>query len=127
MEMHDAATCFMVSQFILDKAARSAFFQSIAQRLKPGGILASSDLSSKVGSPEYHALVRAWMNMLYAAQVPPEALERTQAAWAKDVAILAPADVGSIVQSGGFEAPVQFYQAGLIHAWFARSASINSY
>ena len=59
MEMHDAATSFMVSQFILDKAARSAFFPSIAQRLKPGGILASSDLSSKVGSPEYHALVRA--------------------------------------------------------------------
>lgn len=54
--------------------------------------------------------------MLYAAQVPPEALERTQVGWAKDVAILAPADVGSTIQSGGFEAPIQFYQAGLIHA-----------
>lgn len=31
--MHDAATCFLVSQFILEQEARSAFFHTIAQRL----------------------------------------------------------------------------------------------
>ena len=35
-EMHDAATCFLVSQFILDAQARSDFFRQIANRLRAG-------------------------------------------------------------------------------------------
>ena len=119
-DMHDAATCFLVSQFIVERAARSRFFASIANRLKPGGLLASSDLASEVGSQAYESLVHVWSNMMSAAGLSSEALERMQAAWNKDVAILPPSDVASIIESGGFEAPVQFYQAALIHAWFAR-------
>ncbi|AKR43193.1 class I SAM-dependent methyltransferase [Methylophilus sp. TWE2] len=119
IELHDAATCFMVSQFILDKEARSNFFRAISQRLKQNGILVSADLSSTVGSPEYEALLKVWVSMLHAANVPAEAIERTHAAWAKDVAILPPDEVRSIIQRGGFESPVQFYQAGFVHAWFS--------
>jgi tRNA (cmo5U34)-methyltransferase len=57
--VYDAATCFLVSQFILEQEARSAFFHSIAQRLKPGGILASSDLASDVGSKVYEELLNS--------------------------------------------------------------------
>ncbi len=119
-EMHDAATCFLVSQFIVEQEARSRFFRSIADRLRPGGILASSDLASEVGSDDYQSLLHAWKSMMAAAGLSPDALERMQAAWAKDVAILPPSTVASIIHSVGFEAPVQFFQAGLIHAWFAR-------
>ena len=119
-DMHDAATCFLVSQFMLDQDARSAFFQSIAQRLCPGGILASSDLASEVGSREYETLLLAWANMMSPTAVEPERLERMRTAYAKDVAILPPKVIASIIESGGFEAPVQFFQAGLIHAWFSR-------
>jgi len=121
--LHDAATCFLVSQFILDRDERIGFFRSIAARLAPGGLLASSDLASQVGSREHDALVHAWMNMMAAADVPPEALEKMRAAWKKDVAILPPAEVASIIESGGFESPVPFYQAGLIHAWFSRRSA----
>ena len=61
--------------------------------------------------------------MMLAAGIPAAGLEQMRAAYAKDVAILAPRDVESIIRSGGFEAPVAFYQAGLIHAWFSRRAS----
>ncbi|OBX35952.1 hypothetical protein A8U91_00288 [Halomonas elongata] len=87
-DMHDAATCFLVSQFILDQGARSEFFRTIANRLQPGGILASSDLASEVGSDDYEALLRVWLNMMAAADVPPEGLERMRAAYARDVAVL---------------------------------------
>jgi tRNA (cmo5U34)-methyltransferase len=122
MDLHDAATCFLVSQFILDRTARSGFFRSIASRLQPGGLLASSDLASEVGSDAFKSLVDAWLRMMAAADVSPEARARTLAAWEKDVAILHPADVASIIGAGGFEAPVQFFQAGLIHAWISRRA-----
>ena len=123
---HDAATCFLVSQFILEEQARSQFFHEIANRLKLGGILASSDLASEVGSQDYEALLHAWMNMMAGASIPPEDRERMREAYAKDVAVLPPNTVASIIKSGGFESSVQFFQAGLIHAWFSKRASVNA-
>ncbi len=122
-DRYDGATCFLVSQFILVQEARSEFFRAIADRLQPGGVLASSDLASDVGSHVYDALLRAWLNMMAPAGIQPEGLERTRAAYAKDVAILPPKLIASIIESAGFEPPIQFFQAGLMHAWFSRRAS----
>ncbi len=120
----DAATCFLVSQFILEPAARSAFFAAIAARLRPGGILASSDLASDMDAGEFDALLRVWLDMMRTAGIPAAGLEQMREAYARDVAILPPAQVASIIRAGGFDPPVAFYQAGLIHAWFARRASV---
>ncbi|MFC4728953.1 class I SAM-dependent methyltransferase [Coralloluteibacterium thermophilus] len=122
----DAATCFLVSQFILDQEARSGFFREIARRLKPGGVLASSDLASDIGSQDYDVLLRAWMNMMSAADVAPEAMERIRRAYATDVGVLPPGRIASIIAAGGFDAPVQFFQAGLIHGWLSRRARERS-
>ncbi|RYD16690.1 MAG: class I SAM-dependent methyltransferase [Lysobacteraceae bacterium] len=118
----DAATCFLVSQFILDEEARRAFFHSIAARLRCGAILASSDLASDVSSSAYDALLDVWLAMMGMAGIPNAGLEQMRAAYALDVAILPPARVASIIRGGGFEEPVPFYQSGLIHAWFSRRA-----
>lgn len=122
-DLYDAATCFLVSQFILDQSERSGFFGEIARRLKPEGLLASSDLSSDIKSPEYKVLLHAWMNMMSAADVTPEAVERMRKAYANDVGVLPPGRICSIIESGGFELPVLFFQAGLIHAWLSKRSS----
>lgn len=120
---HDAATCFLVSQFIVDRAERERFFAGIAARLREGGLLASSDLASDVESDAYQVLLPAWMRMIAAADVSTEALERIRAAYSRDVAVLPPDAVAEIITAGGFDAPVQFFQAGLIHAWLSRRAA----
>jgi tRNA (cmo5U34)-methyltransferase len=125
-EDYDAATCFLVSQFILEQPARSKFFREIANRLKPAGILASSDLAAETGSHTYAALLHAWMIMMATADISPEEQEQMRQAYANDVAILSPSAVESIIESGGFEPPVQFFQAGLIRAWFSKRASIQA-
>jgi len=122
-QLHDAATCFLVSQFMLDAQARSAFFRQIANRLVPDGILANSDLSADVESEDYDALLAVWQRVMATSPVSAEGLDRMKAGYAKDVAILPPLAVASIIQSGGFDAPVHFYQAGLIHGWFAKRAA----
>lgn len=129
-EMYDAATCFLVSQFILDQEARSHFFQQIADRLKPDGVLVNADLAAEKGSPEkdsaaYDALLALWQRVMTGSGDSAEGLRRMKAAYANDVAVLPPADVASIIAAGGFERPVQFFQAGLIHAWFAKRALVN--
>ncbi|MBL1457332.1 MAG: class I SAM-dependent methyltransferase [Methylophaga sp.] len=119
-ELYDAATCFLVSQFIVEQPLRTELFGEIARRLKPGGILASADLASELGSDEYEALLHAWMTMMAGAGIPADKQNQIRDAYAKDVAILPPAKVESIIKSAGFYLPVQFFQAGLIHAWFAK-------
>ncbi len=121
--MFDAATCFLVSQFILDEGERVAFFRAIARRLRAGGILVSSDLASDVESSEYDALLDLWLKMLSTAGIPAAGLEQMRAAYTRDVAILPPEQVASIIRSGGFDQAVRFYQSGLIHAWLSRRAS----
>ena len=119
-QLHDAATCFLVSQFILDEAERIRFFAEIARRLKPGGLLASSDLASDVASPEYEVLLRAWMTMMASSAVSPEMLERMRHAYANDVGVLPPEKIAALIAAGGFTLPTRFFQAGLIHAWCSR-------
>lgn len=119
-EAFDAGTALLVSQFILDRAARSDFFRGIGERLRPGGWLISSDLAADTASAAYRRLLDVWWRVMRAADVPPEGLDRMRAAYDRDVAILPPGEVAAIVAAGGFEAPVQFLQTGLIHAWFAQ-------
>lgn len=124
-EMFDAATCFLVSQFILEQQARSNFFQEIANRLQPDGMLVSSDLSSGADVGNYDALLGVWQRLMATSDTSPEGLSRIKAMYAKDVGVLPPASIASIIKAGGFETPVQFFQSGLIHAWFSKRASDN--
>ena len=47
----DAATCLLVSHFLLEKDERGDFFRQIAGRLRPGGYLVSADLASDMKAP----------------------------------------------------------------------------
>lgn len=117
------ATCFLVSQFILAREARVELLRAIARRLAPGGVLASSDLASDAAPSVYEPLLRLWLDVMTPGGARAERVDQARAAYAKDVAILPPAEVASIIAAAGFEPPVPFYQAGLLHAWFAKRAA----
>lgn len=118
----DGATCFLVSHFMLDKELRTGFFRAIGERLKPGGLLACSDLSADTAAQDYPAMLELWFRTMNDAGLTPEAMERMRSNYAKDVAILPPRELDAIVQQAGFARPLHFYQAGLIRAWHARKA-----
>jgi tRNA (cmo5U34)-methyltransferase len=119
-EPFDCAASLLVSQFLLDPQERTEFFRAIADRLKPGGFLATSDLASDTEAPHYAGLLEVWLRTMTAADVSPERVQQMRAAYERDVAILPVATVAALLSSAGFDMPVQFYQAGLIHAWYCR-------
>jgi tRNA (cmo5U34)-methyltransferase len=122
----DAATCLLVSQFILEPEARSKFFRTIAKRLKPDAILASSDLASALKTDADQHLLEVWFRTIAGADMPAEGLARMRAAYGRDVAVLPVKAIEEIIVSGGFESPIHFFQAGLIHAWYStRGAHIS--
>lgn len=119
-EPFDAATSLLVSQFILAKENRIHFFRNIAERLKPGGLLANADLASDITSDLYESLLAVWLRLMKGADISPEMIENFRTAYSRDVALLPADEVSGIIQSGGFEMPVLFFQSVLIHAWYAK-------
>lgn len=119
----DAATAFLVSQFILDPKARSEFFRSIAERLQPEGMLISSDLSGDLScGADSMGLLDVWFRMMRdsGSIAQPEEMEKMREAYTRDVAVLSPEKTQEIISDGGFGPPVPFFQAGMIHAWYAK-------
>jgi len=124
-EPFDAATSLLVSQFILAPDSRTHFFRSIAERLRPGGYLASADLAADVTSAAYQSILEVWLRLMKTGDVTDEKLKQLRPAYGRDVALLPVEQVSAIIAAGGFEAPVLFLQTGLIHAWCA-TRSIES-
>jgi tRNA (cmo5U34)-methyltransferase len=116
----DAATAFLVSQFILERHVRSKFFQSIAERLGQEGVLVSSDLAGDLAATDCRDLLGLWFRVMAGSGISPEGIERMREAYSRDVAVLPPQDVRDIITLGGFDSPVLFFQAGMIHAWYAK-------
>jgi len=119
-EDFDAATSLLVSQFILDEKERTDFFSELARRLRSGTVLVSSDLASDLNSVEYQSLLNVWLEMMKITGMPDEGLERMRSVYGRDVAVLPPDQIEALIATSGFKMPVQFYQAGLIHAWYSK-------
>jgi tRNA (cmo5U34)-methyltransferase len=86
-----------------------------------GGMLAWADLAWDTTGPDYPRMLAFWMRTMSGAGLDDEALERMRGNYAKDVAILPPDEVAALVADAGFEAPLRFHQAGMIHGWCARA------
>ncbi|PCI26407.1 MAG: SAM-dependent methyltransferase [SAR324 cluster bacterium] len=119
----DGATSILVSQFLLQPEKRCDFFREIAARLRPNGYLVSADLASDMSTAAYKSLFEVWIRTLKYSEMPAEKLEILRASYGRDIAILPPEQIESIIASSGFDAPVLFFQSLLIHAWYSRLAS----
>jgi tRNA (cmo5U34)-methyltransferase len=107
----DAATAILVSQFIHDTAARTAFFAEIARRLVPGGLLVSADLSAAAADDGQRD---SWLALMGATD-----LAAARARFGAGVAALPPDRTAALIQAAGFTPPVPFFQALLLRAWHA--------
>jgi len=121
----DAATCLVVSHFFMQKEERREFFNQIALRLRPQGYLISSDIVSDMSTAAYQSLLEVWLRKMKSPEVTDEHNENLRAAYGRDVAVLPPREVESMIASGGFDAPVLFFQTLLIHAWYSRRTSLE--
>lgn len=113
----DAATCILVSQFLLEPEKRIGLFSQIAKRLIADGLLVSADLASDMSNPKYKRLLEVWARTMSYTGVPVEDVKKL----GRDVAVLPQQQIESFIELGGFEQPVLFFQSLLIHAWFSHT------
>jgi tRNA (cmo5U34)-methyltransferase len=121
MPPFDAATCLLVAHFVLDRAERVRLYRQIADRLKPGGVLISADLSADKGSPSYRHMLTLWQRVWQHAGYPgddEQALDRMMEQFERKVGLLPPAEVGELLAEAGFrETGSPVFQSLLIRAW----------
>ena len=119
-EPFDAATCLLVSHFLMPPDQRRNLFSQIGSRLRAQGYLVSADLAGDMATISYQSLREIWTRMLRYAEYPEQTIEDFLAAHGRDAAVLPPDEVASIIASSGFGTPVLFLQTLFIHAWYAR-------
>jgi tRNA (cmo5U34)-methyltransferase len=119
----DAATCLFVSHFLVQPEERINFFHQIALRLRPQGYVINADIAYDLSSTAYPELLDTWLRIMKSTRSTEEDenyRERVRAAYGRDVAVLPPSEVASIIAAGGFDPPVLFFQNLLMHAWYAK-------
>lgn len=118
----DAATAILVSQFVVDPAARQQFFRSIADHLKPRAPLVFADLAAAVDDEPLRELWQRAQSFAAGRVDTRTDAEKKAAAQsaAKLVAIVPPEEVERLVQAAGFDAPTRVFQTLMIHGWVAR-------
>jgi tRNA (cmo5U34)-methyltransferase len=118
----DAATSILVSHFLTDKADRVNFFSEIAARLRSGGVLINADLSYDTSAPNYPTLMAKWLQLLKSADWPANDVDKLPEVYKEHVAMLPPAEVESLLEQAGFNAPILFSQSLFIHSWFSHKS-----
>lgn len=112
----DAATSILVSQFMVEPAARVGFFAEIAARLKPGGVLFDADLSADA-DPEAQAAALEWWGVGLARGVGAEQVPRFMEAYGTLVALSTAAELEGFVREADFGKPTCIYQLGVVRGW----------
>jgi len=110
----DAATCILVSHFIVEPDKRRNFFAEIAARLRPGANMVNADLAYDMSSPDYENILDVWRAMHDYAGMPANI-----DSFGHNVAVVPAEQVASIIKSSGFGSSVLFFQTLFIHAWFS--------
>lgn len=122
-EPFDGATCLLVSHFFLKLEERRSFLTHIANRLRVGGRLVSSDLAADMSSAKFPLLMKAWRQMLRCQGMTEEQIDQFCNHYGRNVAVLPAMQVENLIEASGFSTPTLFHQAFFIHAWFADRAA----
>lgn len=119
----DGATALLVSQFVVDRGARTDFFEQIAKRLRPNAPLVSADLSRPVEGAELTELWRrAWIHN----DTTAENVERMLQSIDQHVAVSPAELVERILSDAGFDSPTRCFQTLWIHGWLSRRSAESS-
>lgn len=119
-QTHDAATSVLASHFLTDANDRQSYFEDIAARVKPGGILFNADLCADRDSSSFDVAMDLWLRVLnHASPLDEDGRAKYRAMFGKDVAVHGSAEVEAIMARAGFTDIAACYQAVLIRGWVA--------
>ena len=114
----DAILSLMVAHFI-PREDRAPYYSNIIERLKPGGMLVSSEISFDPDAPDFPLLLKNWTQIQKLMGGSPESLEKLPYMLRNVLSIETPEVTEGFMRSAGFDLPIRFFQNFFIRAWYA--------
>lgn len=115
----DAALCLLVAHHV-SRDERRQLVAGVAERLEPKGCFIISEISFDDASDQSGNLLEKWKSLVRLTGAPEEKVQILPKLFREHLSVLSPADAEDVLVTNGFEAPIQFFQALLIRAWYAR-------
>lgn len=114
----DAAISLLVAHFI-KREDRRDFYSAIHERLKPGGLFASAEISADLDAPEFAGMLDDWKQIQMLMGATPDSLGKLGEMMRDVLGVLPPAETEALWKAAGFRKPVPFFQAFMIRGWHA--------
>jgi tRNA (cmo5U34)-methyltransferase len=114
----DAVLSILVAHFV-GLEDRAGFYRNIRDRLRPGGCFVSAEISYDLESAGFPLMLPNWERVQRLMGATPDSLRALPDMLRDTLCVLSPARTEALLRDAGFENPIQFFQAFLIHGWFA--------
>ena len=114
----DAVLGILVAHFVHRKE-RAGFYDNIHRRLKPGGLLVSTEICFDLNSAEFPAMLKNWARIQMQSGASRESLNTLEEMLRNTLSVLSPDDTTALLKASGFDLPVEFFQAFMIRGFSA--------
>lgn len=114
-DQFDAVISILVGHFV-PKPERLAFYQSMAQRLRPQGQLIMAEISYDLASKAFPAMLKNWEGLQSQLGSTPDSLTNLAHTLQNTLAVLSPEDVEKLLSQADMN-PVRFFQSFMITGW----------
>lgn len=115
----DAVLSILVAHFI-GREDRLDFYRNIHDRLKLGGSFVSTEICYDLDAAEFPAILKNWESVQALMGATPESLQALPDTLRDMLCVLSPTETEEMLRKTGFELPIQFFQAFLLHGWYAK-------
>lgn len=115
----DAVLSILVAHFI-ERHDRIDFYQGIHNRLKSEGYFVSAEISYDLNSSTFPTMLKNWERVQTLMGATPDSLKTLQDTLRNTLSVLSPDETETLLRNTGFDHPIQFFQAFMIRAWYAK-------
>lgn len=108
----------LVAHFV-QRRDRPGFYSAIHDRLKPGGLFVSAEISADLEDLAFPALLEDWKQVQTLMGATPDSLAKLGDMMRDVLGIVSPATTEALWREAGFSSPIPFFQAFMIRGWHA--------
>lgn len=115
----DAALCLLVLHHA-SLEDRTNIVAGVSKRLKTKGLFICAEISFDLSSNTSDDIMEKWKSMIRRSGASEEKVQNLPRLMKEHLFIQAPSEVEHMLVTNGFSSSIQFFQALLIRAWYAR-------
>lgn len=115
-----AATVINVLHFLPDDGEKASLLKDVADRLRPGGLLALFDLHGEPGLPRHERLMEAWRRYWRIMEFAEDEIPGFEERIATGIHFASAERIAELAGEAGFGPPRRFYGSLLYGGWMFR-------